>query len=719
MDNKYKAINKAIVRTPLFPLEWLKHTDRIICSSYFLEGLFLASPLVSQLIAKAKLSTKIKNSIIKYAHRSAFRCTPFGLFAGISVAKVRADKCEVLLEDSTAYNQHMTLDIEFMRRLIELLKQDSYISHNIKYFTNESVYLINNEYHYIEYNFTNGQDVYEHSVVEKTDILDLILNKAKSGINISSLIGIIKDVDSDVSEDEALNFIKEIIESQLLKSDLEIGILDGNHLDSLINKLVIIGEKKYATQLQNIKKILNENSLGYPISYKDISIRLNHIANSFGLQEYEKKIVCVDMFKPVKSASISTHIVNSIESLLSLLVRIQPSVSNYRIKEFITAFENRYEDKEIDLTFALDNEYGIGYPIKHGESDDNSELLKDLVIPFKHEKEKFTTYNRVDSILLKKLFQCIKQKENIVYLNDKDFDGINYEGNFPPTIYVLCSILKNNNIFIKAIGGVSSANIIGRFAHSNSDIRNIIEEISTIEQNIVHNDIVLAEVAHIPDNNDGNIVCQVKARDYMIPYISNYISFSHNAIPVSDITISVVNKKIILRSKLLNKQIIPRFSNAYNYDRSQLPIVRFLYDVQCANITDSLTCKWHDFLTPLDYLPRIQYKNCVLSKQRWIFYSDDFKNYFFVEDDEFCCFLKKYIQEKGIPNEIVIVELDNELYINLEKKEDCLLLKSIIVKSSQLLVEEYIYAESESIVESDSGHYANEVVLFLKNNGNK
>lgn len=169
----------------------------------------------------------------------------------------------------------------------------------------------------------------------------------------------------------------------------------------------------------------------------------------------------------------------------------------------------------------------------------------------------------------------------------------------------------------------------------------------------------MAEVAHIPDNNDGNIVCQVKARDYMIPYISNYISFSHNAIPVSDITISVVNKKIILRSKLLNKQIIPRFSNAYNYDRSQLPIVRFLYDVQCANITDSLTCKWHDFLTPLDYLPRIQYKNCVLSKQRWIFYSDDFKNYFFVEDDEFCCFLKKYIQEKGIPNEIVIVELVN------------------------------------------------------------
>ena len=47
-------------------------------------------------------------------------------------------------------------------------------------------------------------------MVEKTDILDLILNKAKSGINISSLIGIIKDVDSDVSEDEALNFIKEI-----------------------------------------------------------------------------------------------------------------------------------------------------------------------------------------------------------------------------------------------------------------------------------------------------------------------------------------------------------------------------------------------------------------------------------------------------------------------------------------------------------------------------
>lgn len=716
MHFKYKALRKAIVRTPLFPLEWLKTKDRILNSKYFQEGLYLASPLISHLYKKENPSAKVKNTLYKYAHRAAFRCTPYGLFAGNSIAQINTHKCEIELQDNLLYYQHLSLDFGYVRRLVSLLKFNSYISNNINYFTNESIYLIGDKYHYVEYHFIDGEDIYDHSVVERSDIIDVILEKARNGISIAYAINIIKNIDSSVSDVEAQNFIKEMIDSQLLKSDLEIEILSGCPLDNLINKLVGIGENRVSSRLSYIKNLLNSNIGICSISYKDISDKINLVLEDLGLSCDSKNLINVDLYKPVKSASISLETVTAIEKLLTLLTRIQTPIVNNRVKEFTTLYERKYEDKEMELTQVLDNEYGIGYPIRHGDVDDQSELLNDLIIPFQHTKEKNTTYNKVDCILLNKLFFCLKKNEKVVYIDDSDFEGIDYEGHFPSTIYVICSILKNNQIFIKAIGGVSSANIISRFAEGNSEIRTLVKEISTIEQNSVPDNIVFVEIAHVPDYNDGNIVCQVATRDYIIPYISNYNKYQNKIIPISDIMISVENGSIILKSKLLKKQIIPRFTSAYNYDRSQLPIIRFLYDIQCANMTDSLACRWHEILENFEYLPRIQYNNCILSRQRWILHQDEFNDSFAKNDDEWHVLINRYAEVKGIPNEIVIVESDSELYVNLIEIQDCLLLKSILVKTKKLIVEEFIYSDNESIVESDGEHYANETILFFRQN---
>ncbi len=135
MYTKYKALKKAIIRTPLFPLEWLKTTDKILKSPFFQEGLYLASPLVSNLYKKEESSSNIQNTIHKYAHRATSRCTPYGLFAGNSIAQVDTNTSEIKLMDISTYHQHLSLDIAYVRKLIELLKHDTYIRENINYFT--------------------------------------------------------------------------------------------------------------------------------------------------------------------------------------------------------------------------------------------------------------------------------------------------------------------------------------------------------------------------------------------------------------------------------------------------------------------------------------------------------------------------------------------------------------------------------------------------------
>lgn len=717
-EKEYKALKKAVIRTPLFPLTWLKATNKILSSNYFLEGLFLSSPLVSNLYEKGKMSAKMKDTLHKYAHRSAFRCTPYGLFAGNSVAYIDANKSRVVLKDISMYNQCLSLDIACMRNLIDLLKHDKYIRNNINYYTNESIYLIHDKYHYVENLRINGTEKYNHSTVDRTEIIDSILLKAKRGISISDAVIAIKNFDSTITDFEARSFIDEMIDAQLLKSDLEIDILGGNPLNCLIKKLKTIGENIISSQLVIVDELLKTNHQICSNSFQYITSQIIKILENIGLTCEPKNLICVDLYKPVQSAIISLDVINNLEKLLALLVRIQPAITNNRIRDFVEVFEKKYEDSDMELTQVLDNEYGIGYPINHGESDDESELLNDLVFPYQHSEEKHTSYNKVDSILFNKLFYCIKNNENTVFINDSDFAGIDYKGSFPPTVFVLCSVLKNNQIFIKSIGGISAANIVSRFATNNEDINAIVSEIVNLEQKYAQDDILLTEIANIPDYNDGNIVCKANARTYAIPYISNY-SDSESVIPISDLTISVHDGKIILKSKSLNKRIVPRFTSSYNYERSQLPIIRFLYDLQCANITDSLSCQWHDILNGFDYLPRIQYNNCILSKQRWILRKDAIKHYFEKNDDEWYILINQYIEARGIPKEIVAIELDNELYINIREKEDCVLLRSIFRKTANLIVEEYIYSLNESIVESNGEQYANETVLFFKQNESK
>jgi len=77
---------------------------------------------------------------------------------------------------------------------------------------------------------------------------------------------------------------------------------------------------------------------------------------------------------------------------------------------------------------------------------------------------------------------------------------------------------------------------------------------------------------------------------------------------LSDLWVRYENNEIILESKKLGKRVIPRLSSAYNYNHSDLPVFRFLCDLQHQSIQSNLTLNLSSLFPALTFIHALNIK---------------------------------------------------------------------------------------------------------------
>ena len=122
----------------------------------------------------------------------------------------------------------------------------------------------------------------------------------------------------------------------------------------------------------------------------------------------------------------------------------------------------------------------------------------------------------------------------------------------------------------------------------------------------------MAEIVHLPQQRTGNVLMRPVLREYEIPFLGRSSVDPAYAIPVSDLMVSVRNNTVLLRSKRLNKFIIPHLSNAHNFSFGALSIYKFLCDLQSQNIMTNVGFSWGPLESETLYLPRVTYKNILM-----------------------------------------------------------------------------------------------------------
>ncbi|WP_294276273.1 lantibiotic dehydratase family protein [uncultured Chryseobacterium sp.] len=718
----YQFFEEFIVRTPVFSRKDFQEIFskqeisgsrlREICSNpIFQEAIYLASPnlygevkkwLNSEKQIGSKDFERLKNTILKYYSRMSTRCTPFGLFSGVGLGKFISKKSVPI---RNVNNRELVidlirdtkLDMHFLVSLAQHLERSPQIRNMLSFYPNNSIYKVGNKIRYIEYQYTMGRREYIISSAPLSEELQQVLNFSQAGKTIQQITRIL--VNNEITKEEAEEFIEELINNQVLISELEPNVSGADFFDVILSVLNKINAGCEAGIFVLIKKKLEEldHTIGNSISFYT---EIEELIRTFKVDYEQKYLFQTDLYQTAEF-KLSTDWKKQLKKGICFLNKITLAQKEIQLSKFKKEFYERFENQEVSLLYALDNEIGVGYH-QNNLAEGIHPYLEDLEIKsLRNEQNLHLTLGSVHRILNEKLQEASLEKQYTIELSDEDFKDINDEdwNDLPETISFMAEIISDDDqekIILNGSTGKSGANLLGRFCSEASKVKDLTQVIVDIEE-AFYKDCILAEIIHLPEARIGNIARRPTLRKYEIPFLAQSVLSTDRQISVKDLFISVKNNRIVLRSGKLNKEIKPYLTNAHNYSKNTLPIYHFLADLQFQDIRSGLYFNWGGLESIYKFLPRVEYNNIILSKAQWNIAEKDVD--FFSEKhlykDQLISELRGWRLKRKIPVWIQLVKSDNTLLVNLENYDMVSIFLQTVKKEKMVIIEEFLSNEND------------------------
>ncbi|WP_338875781.1 lantibiotic dehydratase [Spirosoma sp. SC4-14] len=707
-----------LLRLPALPFQSVK-VEAIATSLQHLwettilaEAVFVASPELYQQVSNHislkgwPLSNALFHSLVKYALRMSSRATPFGLMSGFSVGQL-AESTRVSINSEQVVVRHQRLDMDCMAGLIRHINSDITIKKQLLFFPNNSRYTVGDELRYTERDDTGLSRHYFISSVSQTDYLTDLLQRTETGASLEHLACLLKQAGAPYQTARA--FVDELVDSQLLVSELEPMLTGPSMICRLRERLAQLrGSHSLVNRLSQIEHLLSSTTADSRDVYQSVE---NLIAGYTG-STVPQRLIQTDTSLNTPDNQISQNVIQTILSQLAELKDVNQSSVTTQLTDFSRRFRERYDQQEIPLQLALDSDFGIGYGNSSGDQANYTPLLDSLTIPPANSPTQFLL-GPYEQLVLSKFSQALRANEPVIVLTADDLIPLEGSGvPFASSFYVLGNLLSASaanldrgdfQFNILSAEGPSAANLLGRFCAHSPELTNQVKRLLKREEE-EQLDAIFAEIIHWPDDRLGNILVRPVLRDYEIPYISQASVDKDHQIPLDDLLLSVqADGRLVLRSKRYGKEIIPRLSTAHNY-HTGLSTYQFLADLQRQNQATHLGWQW-GALDNQPFLPRVTYKNLILSRARWILRQHTLPTNSL---NEFIAHLSIHYK---LPKWIAIADGDNELVLDLESLIGQQLLLDEYRRRSPLRIIEWVATPDQCWIATKDGSYVNELVI--------
>jgi thiopeptide-type bacteriocin biosynthesis protein len=684
------------------------------------EAIFVASPGLEQSIdgwladPDSESGQKTERSVVRYVLRMAARPTPFGLFAGSTVGAL-GEATRLELGPRTGYRRYTRIDGDYLSDLTDALVAERAVRARLVYRPNTSLCRVAGRLRYAMRR-EGASRSYSLVSLEPSDYLVATLERARNGARPADLAIALVDADPEVTREEADDFIHELIDGQVLVSDLAPPVTGPEAVDDIIAQLSEVADVETAGvaagALRSMRATLGEldRAIGNPPArYRDAAEPLAALPAKPEIN----RLFQVNLVPTAAHAELGPDVLDEVGRAIELLRKLARSRGADELSRFRDAFVERYETREVPLAEVLDEESGIGFAASQAPAAAASPLLEGLAFPGAASEETVPWGARTN-LLARKIATAAAAGADEIVLDDADLAAMDATapGPVPDAFQAMFSLARTADgelrVHISSAGGPPGATLLGRFCHSDRAMHDAVSANLAAEE-ALRPDAVFAEVVHLADGRLANISARPVLREHEIVYLGRSGAPHDRQILITDLVVSVRNGRVVLRSLSLGKEIVPRLTNAHNYVNGALGPYRFLASLQHQDVR-SLFFQFGP-LSSLPHVPRIRYGRVVLREASWTLRKSELDPVTNATGAARLQALHRLRAAVRLPRWVCVEDADNVLPIDLDNVLAVDSFAQLVKQRGGLTLSELWPAPPELVVDGPDGRYANEIVI--------
>lgn len=694
-------------------------------SAPHLEALYVASPSLAAALADengaadgADAGAKTRatrprtdEALVRYFARMCTRATPFGLFAGCSVAELaaRTDDFELSLSAPARWQRRVRLDMDYLFALCERLAvvlRDALI-----FEPNSSLYANAGQLRYAEARVDGRSRSYHLVGVERSEHLEAAVRRAADGVDLATLATHLA-VDG-VSLDDAAAFAATLVEHQVLVPRLHPLVTGDEPLADIVAQLQATRGGEPAARLLGQARAqlaaIEAAAPGVaPARYASVAAGLEALP----VAADPARLFQVDVVKPLERAHLGRQVMAEIERGIEVIRRFAVATPD-PLQGFRDAFVERYEGQSVRLVDALDDHSGVG--ARPGAHAVDAPFLADLALA-PPEAAGGSALGPRAKLLQARLLDAARTGAQVIDLDARAIDALAdpSPGELTDTFSVMATVLAASpealasgafSVVVRGPSGPSGANILGRFCHADpalaAHVRRYLDAEAAFDP-----DAVFAEIVHLPEGRIGNVLLRPLLRTHELPYLGRSGAPREQQIALDDLWVSVERGQIVLRSRRLGRRVVPRLTTAHNFAHGLGPYA-FLCALQRQS-AGAFAFTWMGLDAP--FLPRVTAGRLVLARARWR-----------IDEAELAALgsaggdvarwraVQALRRDRQLPRHVAVEDGDNELVVDLDNVVSVDSFVQLVHRRATLrLLEPLLDACG---VQGEGGAYAHELVV--------
>ncbi|SKB59243.1 lantibiotic dehydratase [Luteibacter sp. 22Crub2.1] len=726
----------ALVRIATLPSDVLRQISRrdgpeldaylkdLFHDQYIAEAIFFASPglhaRLSRWVDGGQVYKGIAGAFVRYIRRMADRSTPFGTFVSVGTISTGADRTGISLPEWPEMRIEARLKGFVAAKLIDEVVDEKPVKKGLIFRLNDTFAANSETFSFIAYR-DRGESgrTYFRIELEASPELHVVIRAASDGATLAHISEkLTSAIPNGEDREEVEKFVESLIECQFLCADDSRSITDGDFFDSFLSKVPKDHESlKHLHSLSADLAVLASSSPG-----NDAGAYRSLIAKYRLPGSGDDPIIQADLYAgpadDVRTGSVSIELRSRMERAVGAMFALSDPLP-WNLSEFASAFVERYGDGEVPLLVALDEANGVPFG---GKNLPTAPLVKSVF-------SKRVASVRPTPVIRTRFAQAMAAD----FAADTMLDYVNVNSSECMLATETPKTKHDGSRYMLAwcalwdeIGSAGSITVVpevrtvtlqdpcrvlGRFTSGSDEVRDLVNAIRSEEDD---EDGIAVELVHIPQLRFVNLTTRRISAKYAIP-IRTAAPSEATTIPLNDILVSVVGRRIVLRSRSLGKQLLVRMSNAHNTNRDEnLIFYRFLSAVSTQR-SGKIGFSARNWFPGRRYVPGLKIDGVIVSRGSWLFSQADAALLIALKGAERAAIIAQWKRAFGLPDWCSVAGGESDIPFDTTVSSGLRGLADEIVRRNGATIVEHFPSGMVPSVMSSRGRHRHEILMVLDN----